>query len=100
MLYREDVKEIYFTGMFTGEYNGLAVQYLDPETNSVRTYYPDFYIVYENGNEEIVEVKADFMIDDSNVNAKKLAAENLVKNSNLKYRLVKSSEVKSKSRIK
>jgi hypothetical protein len=100
MLYREDVKEIYFTGMFTGVYNGLAVQYLDPETNSVRTYYPDFYIVYENGNEEIVEVKADFMIDDSNVNAKKLAAENLVKNSNLKYRLVKSSEVKSKSRIK
>ena len=37
-----NVKEIYFTGMFTSNQGDLFVQYYDPESRRIRQYYPDF----------------------------------------------------------
>ena len=92
----EKIKEVYFTGMFTGSSNGLAVQYIDPESKVVRNYYPDFLALHEDGHYEIIEVKGDNMIDDIVVEAKAYAAMELAANSDMVYKIFKGSEIMNK----
>jgi antitoxin component of MazEF toxin-antitoxin module len=92
----QDIKEIYFTGMFTGKSNGLTVQYIDPESNIVRNYYPDFIALHKDGHYEIIEVKGDNMIDDRIVEAKFYAALELAEDSNMQYNMYKSSDIMKK----
>ncbi|MCI5631011.1 MAG: type III restriction endonuclease [Bacilli bacterium] len=87
------VKEVYFTGMFTGSENGLSVQYIDPESNIIRNYYPDILVYYTDGSIEIIEVKGDNKIDNAVVNAKAYAAMDLAEHSKMEYNMVKSSEI-------
>lgn len=87
-IFNERVKEIYFTGMFTNQYNGLAVQYIDPETQAVRSYYPDFILVLDDGTIEIVEVKAEAMIDDKVTRAKAEAAMEMAAESKMVYKIL------------
>jgi len=87
------IKEVYFTGMFTGTSNGLSIQYMDPDTKQIRTYYPDFIALHEDGIYEIVEVKGDNMIDDEIVKAKSAAAMEIAEVSQMRYGIYKSSEV-------
>lgn len=68
------------------------VQYIDPESRAVRSYYPDFLFEKEDGSYVIVEVKGDNMIDDPVVLAKKEAAEQLADASDMTYRVIKGSE--------
>jgi len=91
-LKKESIMEIYFTGMFTSSYNNVAIQYIDPETYAVRKYYPDFIVVYANGSYELTEIKADFQLDNKVVKAKKQAAEQITKDSNMTYKIRKSSD--------
>ena len=90
----DKVKEVYFTGMFTGKQNGLAISYIDPETNTLRHYYPDFIAKLSDDTYEIIEVKGDNKLEDAVVTAKKEAAELLASESQMKYILLASSDIR------
>lgn len=92
-VFSDRVKEVYFTGMFTSKYNGLLIQYIDPETNAIRSYYPDFITTLDDGTIQIIEVKGDNMIDDKVVGAKALAAEEMAAESKMQYILMPSTRV-------
>lgn len=88
------IKEIYFTGMFTNaSQTDFYIQYIDPDSNSLRKYYPDFIAKFENDTYEIIEVKGDNKIDDAVVNAKKNAAMAIATESNMTYTIYKSSTI-------
>ncbi len=95
----KDIREVYFTGMFTGSNNGLSVQYIDPESKVVRNYYPDFIALHNDGKYEIIEVKGDNMIDDATVEAKAYAAMELAEGSKMDYNMYKSSDIMKKGVI-
>lgn len=93
-LLREDrVKSVWFTGMLTHGQSDFFIQYIDPETHSVRSYYPDFIYIDAEGTYNIVEVKGDNMMDDSVVLAKKAYAEKMTEDSGMTYKMIKGSEV-------
>ena len=89
----ENVKEVYFTGMFTGSENGLSVQYIDPDSKLVRHYYPDILIYYNDGRIKIIEVKGDHQINSAVVEAKAFAAIGLAECSNMEYQIAPSTAV-------
>lgn len=95
MLMSGKIKEIYFTGMLTHGQSEFYIQYIDPETHTVRSYYPDFLMKTDDDIWEIIEIKGDNKIDDSVVNAKKLYATEMAIASNMKYEMIKSSDINS-----
>ncbi|HET8869308.1 MAG TPA: TnsA endonuclease N-terminal domain-containing protein [Aquabacterium sp.] len=72
------------------------MQYIDPDSRTVRSYYPDFIFQREEPDGSlkyvIVEVKADNQIDDAVVQAKKEFAHQIAVASGMEYRLMKSSD--------
>lgn len=92
-IFSDRVKEVYFTGMFTSQYNGLAIQYIDPETSAIRSYYPDFITTLDDGTIQIIEVKGDNKIDDLIVRAKQEAAREMATASKMKYTMIPSSQI-------
>lgn len=93
LLESDNVKEVYFTGMFTGSENGLNVQYIDPFSNVIRHYYPDILVYYQDGSIEVIEVKGDNRIDDAEVEAKAFAMMTLAEKSGMSYDIVRSSDI-------
>lgn len=89
----DKVKEIFFTGMFTSEQNGLYIQYADPDTHRIRKYYPDFLVKLDDDTYQIIEVKGDNMIDDKVVQAKLYAAEELAVESHMSYKMYAGSKI-------
>jgi len=89
------VKKIYFTGMLTHGQSDFFIQYIDPESRTVRSYYPDFLFMNEDGAYVIVEVKADNQVDDPVVLAKQEFAEQMAVASGMTYHMVKESDVKN-----
>lgn len=89
----DKVKEIFFTGMFTSEQNGLYIQYADPDTHRIRKYYPDFLVKLDDDTYQIIEVKGDNMIDDKVVQAKLYAAEELAVESHMTYKMYAGSKI-------
>ncbi len=89
------VKKIYFTGMLTHGQSDFFIQYIDPESRTVRSYYPDFLFMKEDGTYVIVEVKGDNKIDDPVVLAKQEFAEQMAVASGMTYQMVKESDVKN-----
>lgn len=84
--------------MFTNaSQTDFYIQYIDPESNSLRKYYPDFIAKFENDTYEIIEVKGDNKIDDAVVNAKKNAALEIASESKMKYTIYKSSTIMSEN---
>jgi hypothetical protein len=96
LLREQRVKKIYFTGMLTHGQSDFFIQYIDPDSRTVRSYYPDFVFVREepDGTEKyvIVEVKGDHQIDDAVVQAKKDFAQQIAVASGMEYRIIKSSD--------
>ena len=86
------VKKIYFTGMLTHGQSEFYIQYIDPESSTVRSYYPDFLIKKEDGSWMIIEVKRDDKIDDPVVMAKKEFADQLAKANFMTYRVIKGTD--------
>jgi hypothetical protein len=86
------VQKVYFTGMLTHGQSDFYIQYIDPETNALRKYYPDFLLQKEDGSWVIVEVKGDNKIDDPVVQAKQKAAELVAVASRMKYKIIRGSE--------
>ncbi|HDX9630394.1 TPA: DEAD/DEAH box helicase family protein [Bacillus cereus] len=89
----QDVKKVYFTGMLTHGQTDFYIQYIDPDSNNVRNYYPDFLVEKNNGDYVIVEVKGDNKIEDPVVLAKERAAREIATASKMEYKIIKSSEV-------
>ncbi len=101
LLREKRVKKIYFTGMLTHGQSDFFIQYIDPDSHTVRSYYPDFVFVREepDGNEKyvIVEVKGDHQIDAAVVRAKKDFAEQIAVASGMEYQIIKSSDADARS---
>lgn len=96
LLHEQRVKKIYFTGMLTHGQSDFFIQYIDPESRTVRSYYPDFIFQREEPDGSlkyvIVEVKADNQIEDAVVQAKKDFAQQIAVASGMEYRILKSSD--------
>lgn len=92
-IFSDRVKEVYFTGMFTSKYNGLAIQYRDPDTNAIRSYYPDFITTLDDGTIQIIEVKGDNKIEDNVVQAKAAAANEMALASKMEYLMLPSTKI-------
>ena len=92
LLAEKRIKEIYFTGMLTHGQSEFFIQYIDPDSHAIRSYYPDFLFQKEDGSYVIVEVKGDNMIDDPVVQAKKEFAEQMAGASGMTYQIIKGSD--------
>ncbi len=96
LLREQRVKKIYFTGMLTHGQSEFFIQYIDPDSRTVRSYYPDFIFQREEPDGSlkyvIVEVKADNQIEDAVVQAKKDFAQQIAVASGMEYRILKSSD--------
>lgn len=93
LLKEKKIKEFYFMGMFTHGQTDFYIQYIDPDSKTVRSYYPDFLAQREDGVWEIIEVKGDNMIDDVVVKAKKEFAEEMAAENNMTYTIVPSTKI-------
>lgn len=89
------VEKVYFTGMLTHGQSDFFIQYIDPESHTIRSYYPDFIMLKTDGTYTIVEVKGDNMIDDPVVLAKKEFAEQMASASKMSYRVIKGSDAEN-----
>ncbi len=96
LLRERRVKKIYFTGMLTHGQSDFFIQYIDPDSRTVRSYYPDFIFQREEPDGSvkyvIVEVKADNQIEDAVVQAKSDFAQQIAVASGMEYRILKSSD--------
>jgi hypothetical protein len=91
-LLSKDVKNIYFTGMFTDKKKTeFVIGYIDPESHRYRNYYPDFLAIMKDGSYQIIEIKGDNKLDDSTVKAKQEAAKALTTGSDIIYRMIAGS---------
>lgn len=90
---QDDVAEVYFTGMFTSNQGDFAIQYYDPESKRIRSYYPDFVARMKDGTLQLVEVKGDNMIDDEIVQAKARAAREMATEAGVDYKIYASSKI-------
>lgn len=89
------LEKVWFTGMLTHGQTEFVINYIDPFSGSVRSYYPDFLAKKKDGGYVIIEVKGDHMIDDEVVLAKKEYASQLASASSMEYMIVKGSEARN-----
>jgi hypothetical protein len=94
LLHDHLIDKVWFTGMFTRGQSEFYINYIDPITGGVRTYFPDFVTENIDGTFTIVEVKGEDKIDDKVVLAKKEYAEKIASTSGMKYIMVPSKEAK------
>lgn len=93
ILKEDEIEKIYFTGMLTHGQTDFYVQYIDPDSNTVRNYYPDFVLERKDGKYLIIEVKGDNKIEDPVVLAKEHAAREMATTSNMEYKIIAGSKV-------
>jgi hypothetical protein len=91
----DQVKHIYFTGMLTHGQSEFFIQYIDPETSAVRSYYPDFLVEKKDGSFLIVEIKGEHQLDDPVVKAKENAAIQMGKENRMFYFMIPGKQVES-----
>lgn len=91
----EQVKHVYFTGMFTSAQSDFSIPYYDPQSQRVRHYNPDFYAEMADGSIQIIEVKGDNMVDDPVVQAKAEATREIVAEGEgyMEYKFYPSNEI-------
>lgn len=101
LLREKRVKKIYFTGMLTHGQSDFFIQYIDPDSHTVRSYYPDFVFLRAepDGSEKyvVVEVKGDHQIDNAVVQAKKEFAEQVAVASGMEYQIIKSTDADTRN---
>lgn len=96
VLQSKTVDKIWFTGMLTHGQSDFYIQYVDPDTHRVRSYYPDFLIRKRNGALVMIEIKGEHMIDHPTVKAKQEYAEMIAKASeiDMAYEIIPSKQAK------
>ncbi len=82
------IQKLYFTGMLTHGQSDFYVQYIDPTSHTIRSYYPDFMFQHNDGTWVIVEVKGENKLDDPVVIAKKEYASSMAGASGMTYRVI------------
>lgn len=92
LLQDKKVDKVWFTGMLTHGQFDFAITYVDPFSNTVRSYYPDFLVKLNDGTYVILEVKGDNMIDDEIVKAKAHYANQIASASKMSYKMIKGTE--------
>jgi type III restriction enzyme len=95
LLADERVKKVYFTGMLTHGQTDFFIQYIDPDSHTVKRYYPDFLLQLEDDSWLIVEVKGDNLIEASVVQAKAEYARQLAAASNMTYTIIKGTDAEA-----
>lgn len=93
LLQEGQVKQIYFTGMLTHGQSDFFIEYIDPDSHNVRTYYPDFLVETVDGEWLIVEVKRDDQIETPHVQAKAEATRLVAGASKMTYRIIAGGAV-------
>ena len=93
LLRDQKIKEVYFTGMLTHGQTDFYIQYIDPESHTVRSYYPDFLFKKEDDSYVIVEVKGEHKMDDPVVKAKQEFAEQIAVASGMSYKIIGGKDV-------
>lgn len=93
LLKDNSIDKVWFTGMLTHSQSDFMIPYIDHESHTLRSYYPDFLILLKDGSYIILEVKGDNMIDDAVVKSKQEYASQLANASQMTYQIVKSSEI-------
>lgn len=96
LLHDERLSKVWFTGMLTSGQTEFVINYIDPESNTVRSYYPDFLIQKEDGSYVIIEVKGDNMIDNAVVQAKKEYAKQMASASEMEYIMIPGTKAKER----
>jgi type III restriction enzyme len=91
------VRKLYFTGMLTHGQSDFFIQYIDPDSKTVRSYYPDFLFEREDGKLVIVEVKADHQFSTPVVEAKREFAEQMAVASGMTYQMIRSTDAAAHS---
>ncbi|RXJ77078.1 type III restriction endonuclease [Arcobacter sp. F155] len=86
----ENVRKVFFTGQLTHGQSDFYIGYIDPESHSVRKYYPDFLIQKNDESWVMVEIKGEDKLDDPVVQAKKNYAERMAEHSQFTYLFVPS----------
>lgn len=79
--------------MLTHDQTGLYIQYIDPESYTVCSYYPDFLFKKEDDSFVIVEVKGEHQLEDPVVKANQEFAEQIAITSCIKYKIIGGKEV-------
>lgn len=92
LLHDNNINKVWFTGMLTHGQTDFVINYIDPISHTVRSYYPDFLVLLNDGSYQIIEVKGDNMIDDEVVKAKANYATQLASASNMTYKMIKGTE--------
>jgi type III restriction enzyme len=72
--------------------SGFQVNYIDPDSHTVRNYHPDFLVQTVAGRSIIVEVKNDWTLNDPVVQAKKEAATRLASHSLFEYQMLTAKQ--------
>lgn len=93
ILFGKNIKKIYFTGMLTHGQSEFFINYIDPESHTVRSYYPDFLIIEDDDSCVILEVKGDNRIDEPVVRAKQEYAQQMAQANDFRYVIVPSTKV-------
>lgn len=93
LLRDQKIKEVYFTGMLTHGQTDFYIQYIDPESHTVRSYYPDFLFRKEDDSYVIVEVKGEHKMDDPVVKAKQEFAAQIAVASGMSYKIIGGKDV-------
>ncbi len=96
LLQDKRLHKVWFTGMLTHGQTEFLINYIDPISGGVRSYYPDFLVQKQDGSYVIIEVKGDNMIDDEVVLAKKAYASQMANASNMEYMIIRGTEAKNK----
>ncbi len=68
------------------------VHYINPSSNALRTYYPDFLIELEDSAYFIAEIKGENMLDDLVTQAKKEYAEKMAEENKMQYLVIRSKQ--------
>lgn len=92
VLQSKKVDKIWFTGMLTHGQSDFFIQYVDPDTHRVRSYYPDFLIKKSDDSYVMIEIKGEHMVDSENVQAKKEYAQMIAEASNMSYELIRGKQ--------
>ncbi len=92
LLHDNSINKVWFTGMLTHGQSDFVINYIDPISHTVRSYYPDFLVLLNDDSYLIIEVKGDNMIDDEVVKAKADYATQLASASNMSYKMIKGTD--------
>ena len=80
-----EIDRVFFTGQLTHGQSDFYVSYIDPESHTVRKYYPDFLVQKTDNSWVIVEIKGEDQLDNAVVLAKKKYAQDMAEHSSFSY---------------